>query len=135
MSPHNAPPPDRIRVHGIRFTGHHGVYDEERRDGRPFRVDLEVDLLPTHRSHLTDQLEDAVDYRGLASTVMEVAHGPSVHLIEHLAETMCQRLLERHPIGAVSLTLQKFVPDMPGDPEHVAVSLRRQRPPLSPAAP
>ncbi|MEL6178958.1 MAG: dihydroneopterin aldolase [Myxococcota bacterium] len=127
MSMSSTPHPDRIVVHGIRFTGYHGVFDEERRDGRRFRVDLEVDLLEGHRAHQTDRLEDAVDYRGLAATIMEVAQGPSIHLIEHLAETMCSRLLERHPIGAVALTLQKFVPDLPGDPEHVAVSIRRQR--------
>ena len=128
MTSHPSTIPDRVRVHGIHFLGYHGVYDEERRDGRRFRVDLEVELLPTHRSNSTDALADAVDYRSLAGTVMEVANGPSVHLIEHLADTMCRLLLERHPIGAVELTLHKFVPDLPGDPDHVAVPRRRVQP-------
>jgi dihydroneopterin aldolase len=108
------------------FEGFHGVYEEERREGRRFRVDLEV-TLGQGRLSGADQLETTVDYRGLAQAVLDVAQGPSHHLIETLAEDMAALILERHPVAEVSLTLRKFADGVPGEPECVGVSIHRTR--------
>ena len=67
----------RIFVEGLQFDGRHGVFEEERRDGRRFCVDLWVDVDVTP----TDELATTLDYRTLAAIVLEVAHGPSVALM------------------------------------------------------
>jgi dihydroneopterin aldolase len=116
---------DRLLVEGLVFVGRHGVYAEERREGRRFRVDLEV-TLGAGRSGGGDRLEETVDYRGLAQVVMDVAQGPSHQLIEALAEEMAGQILGRYPVSAVSLTLRKYADGVPGEPECVGVRIHRR---------
>jgi 7,8-dihydroneopterin aldolase/epimerase/oxygenase len=117
---------DRLFVHGLQFLGKHGVFDEERRDGRNFRVDVEADLETVQRGE-GDALARTVDYREIADVVLEVAHGPSRHLIETLADEMATRLLTRLPLASVQLTLRKYADGVPGDPEWVAIRVHRSR--------
>lgn len=118
---------DTILVRGLEFLAYHGVYPEERRDGRNFSVDIdaEVSIAPAGQS---DDLADTVDYRDLCRIVLEVAQGPSVLLIEKLAEDICGRLLgEIGALKSVRLTIRKFATGVPGEPRWVGLQVYRQR--------
>src|SRR6266542_5021892 len=104
---------DRIRVEGIEFHGYHGVSSEERAVGHRFRVDveLELDLRP---AALADSVERTVDYAEVAKLVVEIGGGPSVHLVETLAERLASRILERFPaVDAVEVRAAKLAPPSP----------------------
>ena len=117
----------RIFVEGLEFTGAHGVYAEERRDGRRFRVDLSVDT-DAELGARSDAIDDTIDYRGLAQIVLEVGHGPSRSLIERLAAQILERVLERYPqVRCARVTIRKFATGVPGDPGCVGVELTRAR--------
>lgn len=114
----------RIFVEGLQFDGRHGVYEEERRDGRRFCVDLYVDA----DVRPTDELDTTLDYRALADAVLEVAHGPSVELIETLASEILDRVLKHHRcVHNATIRIRKKATGVPGDPEWVGVELRRGR--------
>ncbi len=117
---------DQLLVHGLEFTGPHGVYAYEREQGRRFRVDLEVQL-GAARTSAEDELEDTLDYRALAQAVLDVGLGPSHDLIETLAEDMAALILERHPVTRVELTLRKYADGIPGEPEYVGIRIVRTR--------
>lgn len=117
---------DKLVVHGLQFVGRHGVYEHERREGRRFRVDLEV-IVDTDAAASSDRLDDALDYRSLAEVILAVGQGPSHHLIESLAEEMAQRLLDDRRVGRVELTLRKYADGVPGDPEWVGIGIVRER--------
>jgi dihydroneopterin aldolase len=119
---------DRLLVEGLCFVAKHGVYEEERRDGRRFRVDVEVEL-GAGRASGADELSQTVDYRNIAQAILDVAHGPSHLLIETLAHDMAALLLARLPVEAVALTLRKYVEGVPGEPACVGVSILRRRAP------
>ena len=117
----------RIFVENLEFVGHHGVYEEEQREGRQFRADLSVELEEPPAVD-TDDIEDTVDYRGLADTLLEVGRGPSCHLIEHLGDRMLTHLFDRFPrIERAKLTLRKFATGVPGAPESVGLTMERTR--------
>ncbi len=116
-----------IFVENLEFVGHHGVYEEEKREGRQFRADLVVELAEPAAVE-TDAIEDTVDYRGLADTILEVGRGPSCQLIEHLGDRMLTHLFERFSrIRRAELTLRKFATGVPGAPESVGITLERAR--------
>lgn len=118
----------RIFIEGLEFVGPHGVYDEERREGRRFRVDLAVALQHAAQGRTSDELEDTLDYRALASLVLEVGQGPSVALIERMGELILARLFAEHPgVSQAELTIRKFATGVPGEPECVGVSFTRER--------
>ena len=117
----------RIFVQDLAFVGHHGVYDEERRDGRRFEVDLVVEV-PDRRDGAADEVDETVDYRGLAEAVTAVGRGEPLKLVETMAERICARLFERfESVRAVEVTIRKYATGVPGDPRWVGVSLTRQR--------
>lgn len=103
-------PRDRITLTGIRATGHHGVYDHERRDGQEFVVDLvlHLDLAPAAAS---DDVADTVHYGHLAERVVEVIAGEAVDLIETLAARIAAVVLEFALVDTVEVTVHK--PDAP----------------------
>jgi dihydroneopterin aldolase len=117
---------DRIVVRGLRTTGHHGVYPEERLVGQPFVVDvvLSVDTRPAAAS---DDVADTVHYGELAQRVITVVEGEPVNLIETLAARIAELCLEYPPVSVAEVTVHK--PEAPvGVPfDDVAVTVVRAR--------
>ena len=51
---------DRIYLTGISAFAFHGVYENERKEGQKFSVDLVVDL-DLYNAGISDELSDSVD--------------------------------------------------------------------------
>lgn len=119
-------PRDRISLRGVRAFGHHGVLAEEKRDGQEFVVDvvLHLDLAPAGTS---DDLARTVNYAEVGADVVARIEGPSLDLIESLAEQVAGDALARPGVHTVEVTVHK--PSAPvgvpfGD---VTVSVERRR--------
>lgn len=97
---------DRIVLQGISARGHHGVLDFEKADGQDFVVDvaLEVDLRRPGRS---DLLAHTVDYAEVAADVISLVTGPSLDLIEAVADKIAMAVLQRPLVQAVQVTVHK----------------------------
>jgi dihydroneopterin aldolase/2-amino-4-hydroxy-6-hydroxymethyldihydropteridine diphosphokinase len=117
---------DRIVLEGISARGCHGVLDVEKTDGQVFVVDvtLEVDLRRAGRS---DLLAHTVNYAEVAAEIVGLITGPSLDLIETLAEQIAAAALRRPLVQAVEVTVHK--PQAPvGVPfEDVRVLVERRR--------
>lgn len=119
---------DTITLTGITARGFHGVFEDERRNGQPFVVDvvLHTDLRP---AGLSDDLTQTAHYGELAEQVAAIISGDPLNLIEALAERIAAAVLESYPgIAAVDVTVHK--PQAPiavpfGD---VSVTIHRDRP-------
>src|SRR5699024_6060849 len=97
---------DRIRLAGVRARGFHGVLAEEKRDGQDFVVDVELslDLAPAGSS---DDLTRTVNYAEVGADVVARIEGPSLDLIEALAEQIATDALARPGVRAVEVTVHK----------------------------
>lgn len=117
----------RIFVEKLHFVGYHGVYEEERRDGRRFRVDLAVEVDQPEGAS-SDELDHTVDYRGLAEVVLAVGEGESYRLIERVGDEILNRLFDRFPaVQNADLTIRKYATGVPGAPECVGIEMQRTR--------
>ncbi len=121
---------DRIALINMRFEGRHGVLDEERAKAQPFEVDVELglDLAPAGAS---DDLARTVDYREVFEICRKVVEGPSVQLIETLAERIAARLLagfEAVEVSEVVVRVRKPEVKLPGILDAAAVEITRRRP-------
>lgn len=119
-------PVDRVAVHGIRGRGSHGVLAHEKRDGQEFVVDVVLHV-PTLRAGRSDDLADAVDYSIVARQAHDVLTGPSLDLVEAVAERIASAVLADPRLLAVDVTVHK--PQAPvGVPfDDVTVQVRRTR--------
>ena len=114
-----------VFVHDLDVIAKHGVYEEERRDGRRFIFDLEVDVPDPGDA---DVLGDTIDYRSLASIVMKHVKGESVQLIETLGERILDDVLADHPtVDRAEIRIRKKATGVPGNPGFVGIRLTRER--------
>ena len=113
-----------IELCGIELHAFHGVLEHERREGQRFLVDLELDLADTGAAS-TDRIEDAVDYRDVVGTVVDVAEVHAYHLLEALAAALAHALVDRYPVTRVRVRVRKPDVVLPRPVEHAAVVVER----------
>ena len=135
-APADAPPPaaampGRVSIRAIQAQGRHGVGDDERSRPQPFEVDVAV-AADLSAAAATDRLEDTVDYAALQTLVMTRVRDDSFHLIESLAASIGQAILDRWPVvNEVEVAVRKpkaFLPGPSGGAE-VRLLLNRAREP------
>lgn len=101
---------DTVFVEGLLVYAHHGATDEEQAVGRPYSVDvwLEVDTRPAGQS---DRLGDTVDYGRVSAIVHEVLTSHRSRLVEHVAERLSDRLLGSFAsVVSVRVRIEKLSP-------------------------
>jgi dihydroneopterin aldolase len=126
--------------------GVHGILEEERSRAQPFEIDLDVemDLAPAGSS---DDLAQTVDYGALAELAVSVVAGPSVGLLERLAEMIASAVLawpaerpsgsgDEHTSGtgrvvSVVVSVRKLRPPVPVQMASAGVTIRRPSKPRS----
>ena len=95
-----------IRLEGLSVFGHHGARPYEKEAGQRLEVDLELVAGDDAAEH-SDKLSDAVDYDALYRTVREVVEGKSFHLLEMLAATVAETIVERFRVRSVRVRIAK----------------------------
>ena len=118
---------DVIAVTGIRAIGYHGVFENERLESQEFICDIELrlDLLAAGKS---DDLTQTVNYADIAEVVVAEITGPSVALIEALAERIATEILQRFTAApSVKVTVHKPHAPIPVEFADVAVTIERTR--------
>ncbi|MDR0535452.1 MAG: dihydroneopterin aldolase [Puniceicoccales bacterium] len=118
---------DEIRINGIKIFGHHGDLPEEVRLGQMFKVSLVLGL-DTGRAAEADDLSLTVDYAAVIRRVEDVVHGPSVRLVETLAERVAAAVLGGFPlVQTVSVEVGKPFAPLASFFEEVSVRIFRER--------
>jgi dihydroneopterin aldolase len=120
---------DRIVLTNMVFHGRHGVTENERANPQPFEVDVEIhlDLRP---AGLADDLSKTVDYGEVFELARAVVDGPSRQLIESIAESIAQAVLERSAaVGGTEVVVRVRKPQAPlaGQFDDAAVEITRRR--------
>lgn len=114
-----------IRLEGLDFFAHHGYYEEERKVGNKYTVDVEV--LIENTSSTDDDLDQTVNYEEIyltVSTIMSV----STKLLETLASSMCRELLKQFgSIAQVTATVSKHNPPIKGVCKKATVTISQSR--------
>ena len=121
---------DMIRLSGIRATGFHGVFENERENGQEFVVDVVLHTDTAPAAH-TDDLAHTVDYAAVAADVVALVAGEPVNLIETLADRIARRVGARDFVIAVEVTVHKPQADLGlaggAHADDVSVTIYRER--------
>lgn len=117
---------DQIRIDNLEVFAHHGVYEDEKKNGQLFYLNV-VLYTDTRKAGKTDRLEDATNYGQVCHLLTQWMQEKSYDLLEAVAEMLAGKLLNFFPlIGGVDLEIRK--PQAPiGLPfESVSVKIHRQ---------
>lgn len=118
---------DQIVLTGIHGFGYHGLFEQERKDGQDFFVDLtlSVDLTAAAQS---DAIEDTVNYAEITDLVVEEITTNPVNLIEKLAARIAERVLNQHiKVQIVTVTVHKPQAPVAAQLKDIAVVVTRSR--------
>lgn len=98
---------DEIRIRELEVYAHHGVYEEETRQGQPFYVNATL-YTDTRKAGKTDELEDSTHYGEVCHLITRVMQENTWKLIEAVAENVAEEILLTYPlVQRVSLEIRK----------------------------
>ncbi len=116
---------DVITLKGLEFFGHHGVHEQERLSGQIFRVDIDIQT-NIRKAITSDDIEQTVDYSRVVRIVKDLVEGPPYSLLEALAGSLSDQILELANVEAVSVKVMKPDVDLnDGNIDYASVSIHR----------
>lgn len=119
-------PVDRLTLRGLRGVGHHGVLEQERRQGQEFVVDVELGL-DTSAAAAGDDLSATVHYGDLAQRLHTALTSDPVDLIETLAQRLAEICLTEPPVKWVDVTVHKPRAPIAVPFDDVSLTIHRSR--------
>ena len=94
-----------VEITGLEVFAHHGVHEEEKRDGQTFLFDVRLETAAA--AERSDRLEDAVDYVEVVRAVKEVSDAHEYALLEALASAVAGELWARFSAERVRVRVRK----------------------------
>jgi FolB domain-containing protein len=112
-----------VELAGLEIRGRHGVEGWERETEQPFLYDIELEL-PEPSS---DDVGHTADYREVVALVRRVSENGRFQLLETLAATVADALLERFAAERVRVRVRKPQVQLGTPVEHAAATAERRR--------
>jgi dihydroneopterin aldolase len=113
-----------VSLEGIEFFAYHGFYEEERKIGNKYSVDITVSLDITEAAS-TDDLQGTVNYEELYDLIRHEMLTPS-RLLENIAYRIIERTYEIYPdVEWVEVSISKFNPPLGGICYRSKITLRK----------
>ncbi len=112
-----------ISLEGIEFFAFHGVYEEEKRIGNRFSIDVHIDA-DIAKAGVSDDLLDTVDYQRVYEMIEGVMRGSS-HLLENIARHIIQVIRQAYPaVGEITVKVSKLNPPIGAICRSASVTMR-----------
>ena len=112
----------KISLSGMEFYAHHGCFEEEKKVGSPFVVDLVMEYDST-TAVTSDDVLQAVNYQSVYIEVKEVMK-ISVNLLETLSNSILVMLQEKFPqVVHAEVTVRKMNPALGGKTASASVTM------------
>ena len=116
---------DTIRIENLKVFAHHGVFEEEKRNGQDFYVNARL-VSDLKKAGMTDCLTDSTHYGEVCQQMEKSLTKESYDLIERAAEKTAEDILLHFPlIREVTLELRKPHAPIPMEFESVSVEITR----------
>lgn len=99
----------KIGLQGVKVFAHIGVTEEERKIGRNFIIDIEVNF-DVKASGKSDSINDTFDY-GVLLSVVHSQMNKTFHLMEGVARSIIAEVLKEHPnLTYIKIHIRKLCP-------------------------
>lgn len=118
---------DQIQIRGLEIFAWHGVGQEEKQNGQPFVLDIDMEC-NLKRAGQTDSLGDTVNYAAVIEEITRVMREKSYDLIERAASRVAEAVLQMDErIYKVRVLLKKPEAPIQAQFAYVAVEIIRER--------
>ena len=111
-----------IELRGLRFYSFHGLYDEEKKIGGEFVVDVLAKLNSSHQE--VSSIEETVNYAEVFAIIKKEMNEPR-ELLETLTQSIAESVHEKFPsIKEIEVRVEKKIPPIVGFNGTVAATYR-----------
>lgn len=114
---------DKIFIQELKVETHLGVPEWERMVAQTITLDIDLEL-PNSRSCQSDAIADTLDYGRIVARIRETLAEKNFHLVEALAEHVCQLILKE--FGAPSVKVKVAKPGILAGVKAVGVVIERK---------
>jgi 7,8-dihydroneopterin aldolase/epimerase/oxygenase len=115
-----------IVLEGLSFYAYHGFYEEERKAGGKFSVDVKV-IMNIEENSDFDDLSNTVDYEKIYKIVQIEMLRPA-KLLEHISKNILDQIfIKISRLESAEVSISKFSPPIGGPCEKAKVTLRRAK--------
>jgi dihydroneopterin aldolase len=97
---------DKVFLHDLKVKTTIGIFDWERRIRQTIAIDLEM-ASDVRKAAVTDQIDDALDYKKVAKRVIAFVEAAEFQLVETLAEAIAKIVTEEFSVPWVRVTVNK----------------------------
>ncbi|MCX7929725.1 MAG: dihydroneopterin aldolase [Chlorobi bacterium] len=119
----------KLTIKNVHLYSYHGVLSEEQQLGGRYEIDVEIQY-DAHHAATQDDLNIALDYTAVISTIAEMASSKRRHLIESLAADLADTLLARYPtVESVIVRVRKRTIPVEAIVDYVEVEWHARRQP------
>jgi dihydroneopterin aldolase len=115
---------DKIFIHALKTEAIIGIFDWERQVKQTVLIDIEISA-DIAKAALSDSIDDTLNYKRLAKTVLAFVEASQFHLVETLGQHIAMRVLEDFGVDWVRVGLSK--PGAIRSSRDVGVMLERNR--------
>jgi dihydroneopterin aldolase len=115
---------DKVFIEDLRIETVIGIFDWEREIKQTVSLDLEMDF-DIRKAAGSDHIDDTLDYKAVAKTLIKFVGTSEFQLVESLAERCAEIVLEQFPVKALRLKLSK--PGAVSGSSAVGVIIKRRR--------
>jgi dihydroneopterin aldolase len=115
---------DKIFLEDLRVETVIGIWEWERRVRQTVSLDLEL-ATDVRRAAASDEIEDALDYKGIAKHLVQVVEESEFKLVETLAETLARIVITKFDVAWLKLSVSK--PGAIEGSRNVGVCIERSR--------
>ena len=115
---------DKILIQDLLIRGIIGIHDWEREKKQDIliNIEMEADCQP---AGLSDDFQDAVDYRAITKSVIALVEGSEFFLVERMAEEIARICMDNPRVDAVRVRVEK--PGAVRFSRSVGVEIERRR--------
>ncbi len=103
----------KLSLKSMIFYGYHGVYEEERKLGQQFAVDVEM-VKDLSDAGFQDDLHLTINYAEVYGIVKEVVETEEFKLIEGVGLAILKRLAEKYILKSLTVRVRKNHPPLGG---------------------
>lgn len=115
---------DIIEISGIKGFGFHGVFEEEKRNGQEFIVDIKINR-DLKEAGIKDDLDKTINYASVIERVKDIIETGSFNLIEALAEEIAAKLKKEFLIEKIRVRVHKPNAPISIEFQDISVSIER----------
>jgi len=117
---------DKIIINNMKIYAYHGVFEEEKKMGQNFYIDLEI-YKSLKLAGTTDDLNYSTDYSKIYKLTEDIAKKNKFNLIETLAEKIADKIMEASHVNAVMVRVKKPAAPIEGNFDYVGVEIFREK--------